>query len=263
MNSGLCKLLSIAVVLLLTSRGSVLAGVVMAETSYAAGATGSIAQNKTVYVQGNKQKIEEQGIARITDLDNKLVYIIDKNRRVFTELPLEAFSSEQPENLHGQPILTKTGKTRVVANHPCHEYRALDGDKLEHATISACVSTNLPAAKEIAEFDRNMIARLGGQPIDKIRSEGAGLILERKSLLKFHVPNRSTGNTYQTTSLVAGTRVDKIQSITLLPETFQPPSGYKKLQKQPEVGRFVSLTEANPALQAIVFPPATSLRTNS
>jgi hypothetical protein len=242
-----------------------LAGVVMAETSFAAGAGGGIAQNKTLYVQGNKQKIEEEGIAQITDLDKNLVYIIDKNRRVFAEMPLQTLSSEQPENLHGEPILTKTGKTRLVADRPCHEYRAADGNKLEHATISACVSTKVPGAKEIAEFDRNMIARLGGHKSEEksIRIDGAGLILQKKSILSFRVADRPRGNAYQTTSLVAETRVDKIQSITLPAETFKPPTGYKKLRNQPDVTRPVGSPESNPALEAIVLPPPASLGTNS
>jgi hypothetical protein len=258
MKSVLCKIVVIAVLLVLTSRGGALAGVVMAETSFAAGARGSIAQNKTLYVQGNKQKIEEEGIAQITDLDKNLVYIIDKNRGVFAEIPFQTVSSEQPENLHGEPILTKTGKTRVVADHPCQEYRAADGNKLEHATISACVSSNMPEAKEIAEFDRNMIRRLGSHKSAEksIRNDGASLILEKKSTLSFRLSDRSRGNAYQT--MVVETRVDKIQSITLPPETFKPPTGYKKLQNQPDVTRPVSSPESNPALEAIVLPPPAS-----
>jgi hypothetical protein len=265
MKSVLYKIVGIAALLVLSSRGGASAGVVMAETSFAADTKGSIAQNKILYVQGNKEKIEEESIAQITDLDKNLVYIIDKNRRVFAEIPLQTLSSEQPANLHGEPILTKTRRTRVVADHPCHEFRAADGNKLEHATVSACVSTDVPGAKEIAEFDRNMIARLDDHKSEQksIRSDGAGLILEKKSILSFRVPDRSRGNAYQTTSLVAETRVDKIQSISLPPETFKPPTGYKKLQNQPDVTRPVGSPESNPALEAIIFPPPASLRTSS
>jgi hypothetical protein len=265
MKSVSCKIVGIGGLLILTSQGGALAGVVMAETSLAAGARGNIAHNNTLYVQGNKQKLDEENIAQITDLDKDLVYIIDKNRRVFAEIPLQMLSSEQLENLYGEPILTKTGKTRVVADHPCQEYRAADGNKLEHATVSACVSSNVPAAKEIAEFDRNMIARLGGHKSEEksMRSDGASLILEKKSTLSFRLPDRSQSNAYQTTSLVVETRVDKIQSITLPPETFKPPTGYTKLQNQPDVTRPVGSPESNPALEAIVLPPPASLRTTS
>jgi hypothetical protein len=263
MKSVSCKTVGIGVLLVLILRGGALAGVVMAETSFAAGARGSIAQNKTLYVQGNKQKFEEEGITQITDLDKNLVYIIDKNRGVFAETPLQTLSSEQLENLYGEPILTKTGKTRVVADHPCQEYRAADGNKLEHATVSACVSSNVPGAKEIAEFDRNMIARLGGHKSEEksMRSDGASLILEKKSTLSFRLSDWSRGNAYQT--MVVETRVDKIQSITLPPETFKPSTGYKKLQNQPDVTRPIGSPESNPALEAIVLPPPASLRTTS
>ncbi len=251
--------------LALTWGGSAMAGVVMAETSFSTGARGSIAQNKTLYLQGNKQKIDEEGIAQITDLDKGLVYIIDKNRRVFAEISLQTFSSEQPENLSAQPTLTKTGKIRVVADHPCHEYRTSDGNRLVHAMASACVSTNVPEAKEIAEFDRNMIARLGSHRSEKeaIRTDGAGLILEKRSALSLRLPDRSSHNSYQTTSLIVETRVNKIQSITLPAETFKPPTGYKKLESQPNVTGSAGLTESNPALDVIVLPPPTSPRTSS
>lgn len=231
------SLSSVVVVVLVVStlRGGAFAGVVMAETSFAAGPEGSTAQNKTIYVQGNKQKVERERIVEITDLDKNLVYIIDKNRRVFTEIPLQALTSGPPENVHGETILTKTGTTRVVANHPCHEYRAVDGNKLERATISACVSTDVPGAQEIAEFDHKMIARLGGHKLDEdsIRRNAAGLILEKQSVLSFRIPDQSRGNTYHTTSLIAKTRVNKIQLAALPPETFKPPTSYRKLQNRP------------------------------
>jgi hypothetical protein len=110
-----------------------------------------------------------------------------------------------------------------------------------------------------------MIGRLGGHKSEEksIRSDGASLILEKKSTLSFRLPDRSRGNAHQTTSLIVETRVDKIQSITLPPETFKPPTGYTKLQNQPDVTRSVGSPESNPALEAIVLPPPASLRTNS
>jgi hypothetical protein len=220
--------------LLLALGGRVFAGVVMAETSVAQGPTGKISQNKTVYVQGNKEKIERESIAQITDLDKSLVYIIDKNRRVYTEIPLQALGSGPAEDGHGEAILTKTGKTRVVADHPCHEYRAVGGNTLEHVTISACVSSSVPGAKEISDFDRNMIARLRGHtPEGSSRSGAAGLMLEKQSVLRFRLPDPTGAKAYQTASLIAETRVNKIQLTPLPPETFTPPVGYAKLQNPP------------------------------
>lgn len=265
MKSVSCKIVGIAVLLVLTSRGGAVAGVVMAETSMAAGPKGSIIHNKTVYVEGNKQTIEQEGIAQVTDLDKNLVYIIDHSRRVFTEVPLQTLSLEQNENSHGEATLTKTGKTRVIADHPCDEYRAVDGNKLEHATIRACVSTKAPGAKEIAEFDRNMIARLGGHhsKAKSIRTDGAGLILEKQAIVSFHVPDQSPSSVYHTASLVAETRVSKIQSVPLPPETFKPPAGYKKVENPPDLTPPSGSAGSNPAIEAIVLPPPRSLTRNS
>jgi hypothetical protein len=118
MKPGLYKILGIAVLLILTSRGGALAGVVMDETSLAAGPRGSIIQNKTIYVEGNKQEIEQEGITQVTDLDKNLVYIIDNNRRVFAEVPLRTLSSAQSDNLHGEAILTRTRKRGLSRTTP-------------------------------------------------------------------------------------------------------------------------------------------------
>src|SRR5258706_13321263 len=57
------------------------AGVVMNQTSTHNGPVGQTVQNRIVYVQGNKQKVESNTIDTITDLDKDAIYIIDKNRR--------------------------------------------------------------------------------------------------------------------------------------------------------------------------------------
>jgi hypothetical protein len=202
----------------------------MTETSFAQGPTGKISQNKTIYVQGNKQRIERESIAQITDLDSSLIYIIDKNRRVYSEIPLQALSSAPAEDVDTKAILTKTGETRFIADHPCSEYRAVDGSKLERVTVSACVSTNVPGTKEVSDFNRKMIARLGGHtPESPSRTDQAGLILQKQSVLSFRLPDPARPKAYQMASLIAETRVDNIQLKTLPPQTFTPPVGYAKL----------------------------------
>src|SRR5438045_8900923 len=71
-----------------SARGS-FAGVVMAETSTSTGPDGqSESQLKTIYVQGNKQKIERQDVAAITDLDKSLIYVVDKQHHAYAEIAL-------------------------------------------------------------------------------------------------------------------------------------------------------------------------------
>jgi Domain of unknown function (DUF4412) len=223
--------------LVLASAGTLCAGVVMAETSTTNGSTGETSsQNRTVYVQGNKQKVETAGVTTITDLDNSIIYIIDKKDRTYTEVPLQALSPSEPGGARGETIqLSKTGEKRIIADHPCNEYRASEGNKQERVTISACVSTSAPGAKEFAEFERKMAAwRLGGRESERLDSHDSTiLLLEKQSVVSFRVPDLSWHQAYRTTSLLAETRIDEIQVKTLSAATFKPPKGFSKLQERP------------------------------
>ena len=236
----------------LAPAGTLCAGVVMTETSTTSGPTGETSSlDRTVYVQGNKQKVERSGVTTITDLDNSIIYIIDNKDRAYTEVPLHAFgSSEQadargeiiepfekiePGNARGDTVqLNKTGETRVIADHPCNEYRASEGNKLERVTISACVSTSAPGAKEVSEFERKMAVRLSGRESERLSgNDSAMLMLEKQSVLSFRVPDLSRHQAYRTGSLLAKTRVNEIQVKTLSAATFKPPKGFSKLQNRP------------------------------
>jgi hypothetical protein len=222
----------VAVLLELASPRSLFAGVVMAETSTASGPNGeTYSQEKTVYVQGNKQKVERKGVVTITDLDKSVIYIIDESDRVYTEMPLTALGPAQLGDVQSEAIkLNKTGQTRMIANHPCNEYRVIEGNKLEQVSISACVSTTAPGAKEISEFDRKMVALVSGRKAERAAdNDRPTLMLEKQSVLSFRVPDTSRTNAYHMASLLAETRISKIQLKPLSRQTFEPPKGYGKL----------------------------------
>lgn len=215
------------------------AGVVMAETSTATAPDGQTnSQTKTIYLQGNKRKVERQDIAAITDLDKSIIYIIDKHHHEYAEMPLQKLGASLGDSGRGRPVtLNNTGNVRVVANHPCREYRASEGDKLERVTISACVSSDVPGAREVAQFDQKMIAQLEGhdsQP--KADSPAHTVMLEKESIVSFRIPDPSHHRLYRTASLSARTRVNQIQVKPLPPETFTPPKGFSQFRShKPEV----------------------------
>ncbi len=235
MKQLLAGIATFSLVLVLEPARMVFAGVVMAETSLATGPDGQTkSQTKTVYLQGNKRRVERQDIAAITDLDKSIVYIVDKQHRAYAEIPLEALSAHLPHNGPGQSVkLDRTGRTRTIANHACSEYRATQGDKLEHVTISACVATDAPGAKELSQFDHKMLARLGGSGSDPAPNQADALMLEKQSVVSFRIPDPSQHQTYRTASLSAETRVDQIRLMALPPETFKPPRGFSQLHNRP------------------------------
>jgi uncharacterized protein DUF4412 len=218
--------------LVLASAGRLFAGVVMAETSFTKGPNEQLSsQNKTIYVQGNKQRVELDNVAEITDLDKNVVYVIDKHNRAYAAIPLQAPRSSQTESINSDITLKKTGEIRVIANHSCSEYRTVEGNELERVTISACVSTSAPGTKELSGFTRHITTQLSGRKFERpTENSPAGLILEKQSVLNFRVPDSSEGRTYRAASYLVETRVNKITLQPLSPETFNPPEGYRKLQ---------------------------------
>src|SRR5205814_4328267 len=116
----------------------------------AAGPNGGTTQHRTIYVQGNKQKVEKSGTDAITDLDEGVVYIIDKKQKKYVEMPLQMPASNQSNGSGFQAIkLNKTGQTRTIANQPCTEYRGTEASDVEQVAVSACVSSDAPGTNEV------------------------------------------------------------------------------------------------------------------
>jgi hypothetical protein len=76
-----------------------------------------------------------------------------------------------------------------------------------------------------------MVEQLGGRRFE--RSDTAGLMLEKQSVLSFRLPDPSGAKAYQMASLLAETRVNKFQLKPLPPQTFTPPRSSSKLANPP------------------------------
>jgi hypothetical protein len=110
MKCLLCEAVG-AAVLTLASAPGVSAGVVMNETSVAKGTDGVISsQDKTVYVQGNKRKVDMGHVAEITDLDKGIIYIINKPDRVYAEISMETIHSSEPGSAEDSVTLKRLGE---------------------------------------------------------------------------------------------------------------------------------------------------------
>ncbi|HKD66922.1 MAG TPA: hypothetical protein VKB84_08795 [Candidatus Binataceae bacterium] len=218
---------------LLGSATVVTAGVVMSETAVSSGAIDNSVRHRTIYVQGNKQKVDTDNVQTITDLDKHMIYVIDKEKKNYVEVPLASLNdlfSGGGGSADAAIDLTRTGSKQVIAEHRCEEYRGRQGNAQVQITVSACVSSSAPGAKEIARFDRAMIAQMRGLKPES--SASTGVVLEKKSVVSLRLPDPSQPG-YKTTSLVTSTRVNGIQVKQLAAQTFTPPKGFSKVQNQP------------------------------
>ena len=116
----------------LSSVSVVSAGVIMSETAITSGPIGHIAQQRTIYIQGNKQRVDTADVQTITDLDKRLLYIVDKNAREYVEEALQTGSGTYPQSGETETdsiVLKRTGKTQLIAYQRCSEYRGTRADQ--------------------------------------------------------------------------------------------------------------------------------------
>jgi hypothetical protein len=228
------KVLAVAAGFLLGSVSMVFAGVVMSETATAIGPNGTGVQRRTIYIQGDKQKVDTEGLQTITDLDKRIFYVIDKDKKDYVEVPLASVRSlpgADAGNYAATITLERTGKTQVIASQHCDEYRGREKQGQVRLAVSACVSSSAPGAHEVANFDRKMVARVAGvqTPADAGK---AGVVLQKKSVLSVSLPDPLKKG-FRTASIVTKTTVSNITVKRLAKQTFLPPSGFSRLKNQP------------------------------
>ena len=255
----LSMILAAAIGFLMGSEGMPAAGVVMSETSSVNGPIANQAEHRTIYVQGNKQKIDMDGVATITDLDKRQLFIVDKQHRNYIEVPLNLLSeripdSEEPET--AEIVLKRTGRTHVVADQRCDEYRGRKGDDKIKIAVSACVSKDARGAQEITRFDNEMISHLRGSKI-KTDQEAGAIVLQKESVVNFRVPDPSRHG-YRTASLVTKARVNDIRLRQLPAQTFTPPKGYARVEDEPalnapDAAQWIALMQTHSQIGAFAF----------
>ncbi|MBV8136838.1 MAG: hypothetical protein JO121_14580 [Deltaproteobacteria bacterium] len=211
------------------------AGVVMSETSVDTSPAGARTVNRTIYVQGNKQKVEKAEVDSITDLDKGVVYIVDKLHKRYLEMPI---SRSVPDEMgsgdsQGETInLDNTHGTRVVAKQTCTEYRGGHTNEVERIAVSACVSRSAPGTSEVIAFDEKFSRAVGSE--DQGPQNGtAGLVLEQRSTVSFRVPDPTRGDAYRVASFASKTEIREIRLRPLPEATFAPPESFSRVTSAP------------------------------
>ena len=132
------------------------AGVVMSETEVQSGLGDSTTINKTVYVQGKKQKIETSHDEKIIDLEKGVLYKIDSNRQSYVRI---AFPPKREREVAGASVklgavaLKKTGRSRSIDGYSCEEYRGIGRLDVMDVTVDQCMS-QMPMARESSQTSR-------------------------------------------------------------------------------------------------------------
>jgi hypothetical protein len=207
------------------------AGVVMSETMVQSGLGTSATINKTVYVQGKKQKIETGHDEKIIDLDKGVLYEIDPNRKSYVR---SAFPPKMEHKLAGvgvelNPVaLKKTGISRSIDGYSCDEYRWIGRLRVMDVTVEQCMSQDAPGAEELANFRKEVASRLKEPgPLDSEDSSIEGMSLEESSTIKPPVTGFSSRDNVKGALITTKTVVKNIQVRNLPSAIFEPPTGFR------------------------------------
>jgi hypothetical protein len=207
------------------------AGVIMSETELRSGLGDSTTINKTVYVQGKKQKIETSHDEKIIDLEKGVVYEIDPSRKSYVRI---AFPPKRKREVAGASIklsavaLKKTGRSRSIDGYSCEEYRGIGRLEVMDVTVDQCMSRDAPGARELANFQKEVASRLKGRsPVDSADSSKEGMPLEQSSSIKPRMPATSSPDKETNALVTTKTVVKNIQVRNLPSATFEPPAGFR------------------------------------
>lgn len=231
-----------ATMLLMLAAGAAHAGVVVEEQEIVNRGTGQPqTHNRTVMIEGNKQKMVMDRETVVTDLDKGVMYMLDPQHKTYLELPFPPHG-RMAAMMAGAGASTlnfkKTGSRATVAGYSCDEYNGTGNMMGNQYTVKGCFSTKAPGSADFTAFQRKMEVKVKGTPMEMTGSipDGVPLKLDsRTKLTHVSVPGMSPEQAAKLNQMLAGrppvvteTTVTKIASRSLTADTFTVPAGYTK-----------------------------------
>lgn len=226
------------------------AGVVLQETETIDRGSGPPeTQDRTVMVQGNKQKTVTPRSQVLIDLDKGSMYVVNIERKAYVEMPFP------PAGKMGQMMaqrmaamdFQKTGKHATVAGYPCDEYTGGGDMGNGKYTVLGCFSSSAPGAADFTAFQKVMAAKLKGDNGAK-GNIPSGVPLEVTSTSKmtsFNMPGISADQATKIKDMLSKrppvtnkTVVTKVSVQDIAESDFAVPNGYEK-QDMPSPNRIM------------------------
>ncbi|MGH7987075.1 MAG: hypothetical protein ACREQX_12415 [Candidatus Binataceae bacterium] len=207
-----------------------------------------VTHERTVMIEGNKQKMITGKEVVVTDLDNGMMYMFNPNAKTYIALPFPPrgrmaamMAGAGPSTLN----FKKADGHQTVAGYSCDNY-AGDGNMMGNKySVKGCFSTKAPGASDFTAFQKRMQAKVKGTPMEMTGNVPDGVPLKLDSttrLTHVSVPGMSADQTAKLNQMLANrppvvtdTTVTKIARENLTPDIFAIPAGYTKQEfKMPQ-----------------------------
>src|ERR1022692_4427204 len=216
---------------------SAFAGVVITETETIVGEPPRTRQ-RTIMIEGHKQKMIDGKQAIITDLDNGTTDIIDPAHKMYLEIPFppQGMTGQEIDGLQQPADYIATGNTRTVAGYKCDEYKGAGKFAVGEFSTVSCVSKNAPGAAEYASFEKMMMAKIKPGSPPTARPDGIPLVLDTTTILKpSDIPNMShqaaeelKRQLAEQPPMLTKREVTKVEAHKIAASELQVPAGYTK-----------------------------------
>ena len=208
--------------------------------------TGAQKTDQTVMVQGHKQKVitgDDEEI--ITDLDAGAIYVIIPKTKQFFQGKFPPTGPFAMKIIWGGSTveLKKSGGTDKVAGYACNDYTGSASFARHVLTVTKCVASDAPGAKEYVEFQKAMAAKLKGTrlmatgeipdgiPVSSSLTTAQAPWTPPPRLPPEHVKKLQEAMA-KYKPVTVNTTVSKIEVKDLPAETFAVPAGYTKGEVQ-------------------------------
>ena len=146
-----------------------LAGVVMTQQIVTNSGSNSFTDDRTIMVQGNKQKVVMHGQTIVLDLDGGRMLLIDPASKTYTTLPFPPRGpmASMMQNIGGVDLdFKKTGGSQTLSGYKCQEYSSNGKSMMGEFSAKGCFSPDAPGAAQYVAFHQS--------DGEKIRDAGNG-----------------------------------------------------------------------------------------
>jgi hypothetical protein len=252
-----------AALVILAGSSAAHAGVVVTEEETVDQGNGQPAtHDRTVMIQGNKQKMVTDRAQVVTDLDNGRMYLMNPAKKQYVEVPFPP--SGPMAQMMSQRMSTlsfkKTGGGKSVIGYACQDYSGAGSMMGNQYSVTGCFSTKAPGAPEFDAFQKKMAAKVKGTAMAMQGEVPDGVPMQLDSTTKitnFSMPGMSPDQAAKMKQMFANrppvvskTVVTQIVSKDLPADTFSVPADFSK-QEMPTGGPMGGKMSSGP-------PPASS-----
>ncbi|HEX3408772.1 MAG TPA: DUF4412 domain-containing protein [Candidatus Binataceae bacterium] len=232
-----------AALVIFAGSGIARAGVVVTEQEVIDQGNGKpVTRNRTVMIQGNKQKMVTERAQVVTDLDTGKMFLMNPEKKQYVEVPFPP--SGAMAQMMNQKMSTlsfkKTGASKTINGYACEEYTGAGSMMGNDYKVSGCFSTKAPGATDFDTFQKTMANKVKGTAMAMQGEVPDGVPIELDSTTKmtnFSMPGMSPDQASKLKQMFANrppvvskTTVTQIASKDLPGDTFAVPAGFSKQQ---------------------------------